>query len=88
MWNDERSMKTYITTGAHLKAMPKLSDWADEASVVHWYNDDPNLPDWTEAARRMKTEGRALKLRHPGPHHANLSFPPPWRTSDTWIQEL
>ena len=37
MWNDERSMKTYITTGAHLKAMPKLSDWADEASVVHWY---------------------------------------------------
>jgi hypothetical protein len=88
MWADERSMKAYITSGSHRKAMPGLADWADEASVVHWYQDHPQRPDWTEAARRMKAEGRPTKIRHPGPHHADLSFPAPWTTSDTWFEKF
>ena len=86
MWADERSMKAYLTSGAHRKAMPGLADWADEASVVHWTQDHAERPDWTEAARRMRAEGRPSKLRHPGPHHADLSFPAPWTTSDTWFE--
>jgi quinol monooxygenase YgiN len=88
LWTDERSMKAYITSGSHRKAMPGLADLADEASVVHWHQEHPERPDWTEAARRMRTEGRPSKLRHPGPHHADLSFPAPWTTSDTWFERF
>jgi hypothetical protein len=34
-------MRAYMTSGVHLKAMPKLLDWCGEASVVHWTQDDP-----------------------------------------------
>lgn len=77
-----------MTSGSHRQAMPKLADWADEASVVHWYQEDLESPGWTEGARRMKAEGRAAKLRHPSPHHADLSFPGPWTTADTWFEEV
>ena len=86
MWTDERSMKSYMTSGAHRKAMPRLAEWADEASVVHWQQDHPERPGWPEAARRMRAEGRPSKLRHPGPHHADLSFAEPWTTVDTFFE--
>ncbi len=86
MWEDEPSMKAYMTSGPHRKAMPGLADWADEASVVHWYQHHLERPDWNEAARRMRAEGRPAQLRHPGPHHADLSFPAPWTTSDTLFE--
>jgi quinol monooxygenase YgiN len=88
MWADESSMKAYMTSGSHRKAMPSLADKADEASVVHWYQDHAERPDWTEAARRMRAEGRPSKLRHPGPHQADLSFAAPWTTSDTWFEKF
>ena len=88
MWTDERSMRAYMTSGDHLKAMPKLAEWSDEASVVHWHQDHRERPDWTEAARRMKAEGRPAKLRHPGPHHADMSFPEPATTSDTFFEQF
>jgi quinol monooxygenase YgiN len=86
LWEDERSMNAYRTSGSHRKVMPRLADWADEASMVHWYQDHSARPDWIEAARRMRAEGRPSKLRHPGPHHADLSFPPPSTTSDTLFE--
>jgi len=88
MWADERFMKAYMTSGSHRKAMPRLADWADEASVVHWYQDHAKRPDWNEAARRMRAEGRPSKLRHPSPHHADLSFAAPWTTRDTLFETL
>jgi hypothetical protein len=88
MWADELSMKAYMITGSHRKAMPRLTGWADEASVVHWYQDHPERPDWAEAARRMRADGRPSKLRHPGPHHADLSFPAPWTTLDTLFEDF
>ena len=86
MWKDERSMRAYMTSGSHRKAMPGLAAWADEASVVHWVQDHAGRPDWTEAARRMRAEGRPSKLRHPGPHHADLSFSAPWTNADTLFE--
>jgi hypothetical protein len=47
-----------------LEAMPRLADWADEASVVHWYQDHPARPDWTEAGRRC---GQCVRLGQRGP---------------------
>jgi quinol monooxygenase YgiN len=88
MWEDERSMKSFMATGPHREAMPRLAEWADEASVVHWHQDSAEHPDWNEAARRMRAEGRPTKIRRPGPHHADLSFPAPWTTSDTFFEKF
>ena len=88
IWTDETSMKAYITSGPHRKAMPRLASWADEASVVHWHQDHADRPDWYEAARRMKADGRPSKLRQPGPHHANMSFPNPHTSADTLFEKI
>lgn len=77
LWRDQGAMRAYMTSGAHLKAMPKLLDWCDEASVVHWTQDDPIAPDWLEADRRMRTEGRPSKVRNPSPNHRDLAYDPP-----------
>jgi hypothetical protein len=88
MWEDEPSMKAYVSSGAHRNAMPLLAACADEASVVHWSQDQAERPDWIEAERRMRAEGRATKLRHPGAHHADLSFAALSTTSDTLFEKF
>ena len=75
-WDDPAAMRAYMTAGAHRASMPYLLDWCDEASVAHWEQDGDALPEWTEAERRMRGEGRPSKLRHPGPRHADLGFRP------------
>jgi hypothetical protein len=76
-WDSEQSMRAYMTTGAHKKAMPHLLHWCDEASVAHWTQQDATLPSWTEADRRMREGGRASKVRNPSPEHASLSYRAP-----------
>lgn len=76
-WDSAESMRQYMTTGAHKKAMPKLMHWCDEASVAHWQQESDTLPDWTEADRRMRTTGRVSKVRHPSPEHAGLNYQAP-----------
>jgi hypothetical protein len=76
-WDSEESMRRYMTAGAHRKAMPKLMDWCDEASMVHWEQSEAVPPSWTEADRRMRAEGRASKVRKPSPQHATLSYRTP-----------
>jgi len=76
-WDSIESMRAYMMAGAHRAAMPKLADWCDEASVVHWEQTSDELPSWTEADERMRKDGRPSKIRHPGPQHQGLDFPPP-----------
>ena len=64
-WQDEAAMKTYRSAPPHRDAMPKLLDWCDEASVVHWTQESGELPDWTVAEMRMAQSGRLSKVRHP-----------------------
>jgi hypothetical protein len=77
LWDGEVAMRAYMTSGAHRKAMPMLLHWCDEASVVHWTQDDPALPDWPAADRRMRIEGRPSKVRNPSPDHAIMAFASP-----------
>lgn len=77
LWRDSAVMRQYMTRGAHLRAMPKLLEWCDEASVVHWQQDGGDLPDWAEANRRMRAEGRPSKVRHPSTAHAALAYRAP-----------
>ncbi|AWN36696.1 DUF3291 domain-containing protein [Methylobacterium radiodurans] len=74
-WDGAESMRTYMGSGAHRAAMPRLSHWCDEASTVHWNADD--LPGWAEADKRMRDEGRASRVRHPSLRHETLSYRPP-----------
>ena len=69
-WRDEATMRAYRDADAHRRAMPKLLGWCDEASVVHWQQDGPELPDMAEARRRMVVDGRVSKVSHPSPAHA------------------
>lgn len=79
-WETQEDMRRFMTSGPHKRAMPHLLQWCDEASVAHWTQDDSALPSWNEADRRMRAQGRASKVHHPSPHHADLSYSEP-RTS-------
>ena len=76
-WDSKESMRAYMTSGAHKKAMPFLLDWCDEASVAHWTQPDAVLPTWADADRRMRTEGRVSKVRHPSARHEDLRYAAP-----------
>jgi hypothetical protein len=77
-WDDQSSMRHYTANGAHRVAMPRLLDWCDEASVVHWEQFGDDLPSWEEAGSRIRLEGRPSKVRNPSANHASLSFKPSW----------
>ena len=74
VWRDEPALLAYVTGDAHRTAIPKMSEWGDEASTVRWVQDTGDLPSWPEAIERMRREGHPLPLRHPGPAHADLGF--------------
>lgn len=87
-WDSGESMRRYMTAGAHKKTMPKLMEWCDEASVVHWEQEDAALPTWAEADRRMRTEGRVSKVRHPSAGHAGLRYEEPRLTGGGPIRRV
>ena len=76
-WQDERTMREFMMTPPHRKAMAKLLDWCDEAALVHWVQDNAELPDWTEAHSRMQREGRPSKVRHPSQAQQAFEIAPP-----------
>ena len=81
-WDNQESMRRYMTAGAHKEAMARLLNWCDEASVVHWDQTQAVLPSWTEADQRMRANGRVSKVRNPSPRHATLSYRAPRVTGD------
>jgi heme-degrading monooxygenase HmoA len=76
-WEDKASMREFMMAPPHRRAMGRLLDWRDEAAVVHWLQESPELPDWREAHRRMVAEGRRSKVRHPSPAQQAFEIPPP-----------
>jgi len=76
-WDSHDSMRAYMMNGSHRVAMPRLLDWCDEASVVHWDQPQDALPSWPQADRTMRENGRASKVRNPSSDHAALGFKPP-----------
>jgi heme-degrading monooxygenase HmoA len=86
-WETQEDMRRYMTSCSHKRAMPHLLHWCDEASVASWMQDEPTLPDWNEADRRMRTQGRHSKVYHPSPHHADLSYAEPVTTASGPIRK-
>ncbi|GGG94432.1 DUF3291 domain-containing protein [Silvibacterium dinghuense] len=77
LWQSEEAMRTFMSSGAHRQAMPKLMHWCDEAAVVRWQQAEAALPGWGEADRRLRAEGRASKVLHPSADHEDLSYRAP-----------
>ena len=77
LWTTEEAMKSFMLSGPHRQAMPRLLDWCDEAALVHWTQPETHLPDWQEAHRRIQTEGRRSKVRHPSPAQEKYEIPKP-----------
>ena len=75
-------MRRWRSAGAHGRAMPRLVEWCDEASVVRWDQPDgASFPTWPDCGRQMAGEGSASRVRHPsGPQKAGAApGPPPGR---------
>jgi hypothetical protein len=65
VWRDEAAMRSFRASGAHLKAMPRLLNWCDEASVAHWMSADETLPTTDVAFDRLRSQGRVSKVNFP-----------------------
>jgi uncharacterized protein DUF3291 len=77
VWADEAGMRAFMLSGAHRRVMPRLLDWCDEASVVHWSQDAAEPPPWPEAHRRLQTEGRRSRVRYPSDRQQRFEIPAP-----------
>ena len=86
-WDSQESMRRYMTTGPHKKAMPKLMTWCDEASVAHWEQESAKLPTWQEADVRMRSTGRPSKVLWPTAEHAGLRYAAPRTTTGGLIRK-
>jgi hypothetical protein len=77
VWRDESSMRAFRNHGPHLRAMPKLRQWCDEATYAHWQQESVEPPDLATAVERLIREGIVSRVEHPSPDHASRNFPPP-----------
>lgn len=77
IWSDEAAMKAFMHAPPHGPAMRRLLDWCDEASLVHWTQDNADLPSWEAAHRRIEQHGRRSKVNYPSDAHNANRFPPP-----------
>jgi Domain of unknown function (DUF3291) len=65
LWDDEKSLRTFLAGGPHRSAMPRLAKWCDEAAVAHWDSTARELPTWESAAARLREIGRPSRVVHP-----------------------
>ena len=77
VWLDEPAMNAYRTSGAHRQAMPKLLNWCDEAAVVHWTEQSPEISSWQQAHQHMSEKGKLSKVNHPSAAQAAQQIPAP-----------
>jgi len=69
-WTDEAAMKRFRDADWHKRAMPKLLEWCDEASVARWTQDTSDLLTAADMLEKMTASGRTSKVRNPSAGHA------------------
>ena len=74
-WRDEVAMRGFRASGAHLKAMPRLLEWYDEASVAHWSDPAATIPSADVAYQRLRTDGRVSRVHlNSGPEPTRIEL--------------
>jgi hypothetical protein len=76
MWSIDTDMKGFRNGTQHRKAMQKLPYWCNEASYVHWEQEDARLPDWQTVYTKMIADGKITKVRQPSANQLNKNYPP------------
>jgi hypothetical protein len=76
-WQKDEDMRSFMMAGSHRRAMPKLLEWCDEASVAHWSQETPELPGWDQAHRKLVEQGRPSKVRFPSSDQIARRIPEP-----------
>ena len=69
VWDSLETMRGFRNSGVHMKAMPKLLRWCDEASFVHWEQPAASAPDVDAAFARLSREGKLSKVHKPSARH-------------------
>ena len=69
VWDSPEAMRGYRNSGIHLRAMPKLLHWCDEASFAHFEQPEDPAPDGAAAFDRLKQGGKLSKVAKPSPRH-------------------
>lgn len=77
VWRDEAAMKAFRNHGPHLRVMPKLRNWCDEATYVHWHQESPDPPAMEFAHGRLVADGIVSRVNYPSADHEARRFPPP-----------
>jgi hypothetical protein len=77
VWQTADAMKAFRNSGAHLKAMPHLAEWCDEATYVHWSRDSDALPERKLAFERLVKDGVVSRGKLPSVNHAAKNFERP-----------
>ena len=79
-WKDLNSMQAFRNNDVHGAIAPKVYQWCDEASVVHWETESGQLPGWEEGHRRMTESGKRTPLRFQSADHKAGRFRKPYWT--------
>ena len=74
---EEAAMRVYRNKGSHAVAMPKLAEWCDEATVVHWRQENEVPPTLLQAHAHLISEGKVSKVRFPTTAHGARDFSAP-----------
>src|SRR3954453_2073045 len=61
VWENGEAMRGFRNSGAHQRAMPRLLNWCNEASYVHWDTDAAQVPSVEEAYERLRDTGQISK---------------------------
>ena len=56
-WSSEAAMKAFMHAKPHGPTMRRLLEWCDEAALVHWTQEELELPTWKRRHKRIQKMG-------------------------------